>query len=102
MPMTPADVQLLLNTRVPLAKLPGGYVPSVAELLNGSKTADDQLAALGKTIGAQGAAITALVTQLGAQHSGVDTAAVVSAVQAAIAAAVVHVDVAVTQPPAAP
>jgi hypothetical protein len=102
MPMTPADVQLLLNTRVPLAKLPGGYVPSVAELLNGSKTADDQLAALEKTAAAQMAAITALVAQLGAQHSGVDTAAVVSAVQAAIAAAVVHVDVAVTQPPAAP
>jgi hypothetical protein len=102
MPLTTADVDLFLATKVPLAKLPGGYVPSVAELLNGSKTADDQLAALGKTIGAQGAAITALVTQLGAQHSGVDTAAVVSAVQAAIAAAVVHVDVAVTQPPAAP
>ncbi|GAA1406300.1 hypothetical protein GCM10009639_54040 [Kitasatospora putterlickiae] len=41
--MTPEQ---LLATPVPLATLPGGYVPTVAELLNGSKTADAALAAL--------------------------------------------------------
>jgi hypothetical protein len=66
------------------------------------KTVDARMAQLQQTVTAQGAAVTALVAQLGVQHPGVDTAAVVSAVQAAIAAAVVHVDVAVTQPPAAP
>ncbi|MFJ6616687.1 hypothetical protein ACIQOW_03760 [Kitasatospora sp. NPDC091335] len=38
--MTPDE---LLATRVPLATLPTGYVPTVAELLNGAKTAGAQL-----------------------------------------------------------
>jgi hypothetical protein len=41
--MTPDE---LLAARVPLAALPDGYVPMVAELLNGAKSADDLLAAL--------------------------------------------------------
>lgn len=41
--MTPDE---LLATPVPLAILPDGYVPTVAELLNGAKLADTQLAAL--------------------------------------------------------
>lgn len=53
-------------------------------------------------LAAQSAAVTALAAQLGQQHDGVDTAQVVAAVQAAISAAVVKVDVAVTQAPAPP
>lgn len=36
----------LLSAPVPLAALPDGYVPNVAELLNGAKTADSQIAQL--------------------------------------------------------
>jgi hypothetical protein len=71
----------------------GTYVPTVAECLNGAKTAGTQLAALS-------AAVTALTTMLAGQHPAVDTAAVVAAVQQAIAAATVHVQVDVAQKPA--
>lgn len=59
-----------------------------------------QMNELQQQLAAQGATISTLAGLLGAQHDGVDTAQVVAAVQQAIAAAVVHVDVAVTQPPA--
>jgi hypothetical protein len=49
----------------------------------------------------QQATITTLAGLLSAQHPGVDTAAVVSAVQAAIAQAVVHVEVTDSVPPPA-
>jgi hypothetical protein len=41
--MTPEE---LLTHRVPLATLPGGYVPSVEELLNGAKAADSLIEGL--------------------------------------------------------
>jgi len=52
-------------------------------------------------VAAQGAAIETLAGLVSAQHEGVDTAQVVAAVQAAIAAAVVKVDVSVAGGPAA-
>ncbi|MFC1418601.1 GH25 family lysozyme [Streptacidiphilus cavernicola] len=85
--MTPAD---LLNTPVPGAKMPNGYVPKVWELLNGSKTADTQLAAQATQIAALAATVKTLAALAGSQ---VDTAAVVAAVQDAIGKAVIHVEV---------
>ncbi|MGW1174544.1 hypothetical protein ACWD4P_12590 [Kitasatospora sp. NPDC002543] len=41
--MTPDE---FLATRVPLAALPDGYIPNVAELLNGAKQADEKVAQL--------------------------------------------------------
>lgn len=93
MPMTPADVKLFLGTQIPEAKMPNGYIPTVADCLNGTKTADTQLGALTKQLTALSATVATVVGMLG---SDVDTAAVVTAVEAAIAKAVVHVDVAVT------
>lgn len=49
-------------------------------------------------IAAMQGALTALIEQLGAAHPGVDTAAVVAAVQQAIKDATVHVDVSVSAP----
>jgi hypothetical protein len=51
MPLTPADVDTILNHRMPgFAAVPGPdgkpYIPTVAEVLNGAKTADSQIAAL--------------------------------------------------------
>ncbi|MQS14530.1 hypothetical protein F7Q99_20235 [Streptomyces kaniharaensis] len=54
------------------------------------------------TLAAQSAAITTLASQLGEQHQGVDTAAVVAAVQQAIASATVHVQVDVAGTPTTP
>ncbi|MGW2371648.1 GH25 family lysozyme [Kitasatospora sp. NPDC001683] len=57
-------------------------------------------AELQTTLTAQTAAITALAAQITAQHPDVDTAAVVAAVQQAIASATVHVQVDVAGTPA--
>ncbi|MDH6116923.1 hypothetical protein ABH930_000342 [Kitasatospora sp. GAS204A] len=80
----------------------GTYIPTVGECINGAKQAGTQIAALGQQVTALSAAVTTLATQLTAAHPGVDTATVVAAVQAAIAAAVVHVDVQVAGPTPTP
>ena len=59
-----------------------------------ARAANAALAGLEKTVAAQTAAITALAAHVG---SGADTAAIVAAVQQAIATAVVHVDVTSTE-----
>jgi Glycosyl hydrolases family 25 len=63
-PMTPADVQLLLNTKVEGAKLPNGYVPTVWEMLNGTKTADTQVANLAAQITALEQQVNGLVNSI--------------------------------------
>ncbi len=67
MPLTDADMTLLLGTRIPEAKMPNGYVPTVADCLNGAKTSDTQLGALAAqltALTAQFGALTAVVTAL--------------------------------------
>lgn len=69
------------------------------------ETTQQQVGQLQQQVAAQAATINTLAGLLSQQHDGVNTAQVVAAVQQAIAAAVVKVDVAVTQaapPPAAP
>lgn len=96
-----------------------GYVPEEGDMLD-QQTIDSwnsmiwglkhtceatqsQVSSLQAQVAAQQAAITTLAGLVSAQHAGVDTAQVVAAVQAAISAAVVKVQVDVTgpaQPPA--
>lgn len=65
MPLTTADVTLLLGTRIPEAKLASGYVPTIADCLNGAKTADTQLTALTAQVGALTGVVTALAKAVG-------------------------------------
>lgn len=79
MPLTAADVNLILETRMPaFAAVPGPdgkpYIPTVAEVLNGAKTADTQITALT----AQVQALTSEVAKL--TGGGVDPTAVAKAV----------------------
>jgi hypothetical protein len=70
MPLTPEDITLLLTTRIPEAVLPNGYVPTIQDCLNGSKTADTQIAALDlavKTVATEAAAQKLVVDSIGAQ-----------------------------------
>jgi hypothetical protein len=93
-----------------LAELHDAFVPYAGwgfhgKLADGSQDPADAYAYLRGTnatvkslalqVTAQGAAITALAQQLGDTNDGVDTAAVVAAVQQAIENAVVKVDVSV-------
>ncbi|MEZ0093814.1 glycoside hydrolase family 25 protein [Streptacidiphilus sp. EB129] len=95
-PFTPADAQVLLDTKVPLAKLADGYVPSVAELLNGAKLADSLLTAQTAQIAALSAAVAAL-----AKNGSLTAAEVQAAAQAGAAAALAQLGQ-VLQHPAAP
>lgn len=84
-PMTPADVELFLNTRVEGAKLSTGYVPTVWEMLNGSKLADSQLTALQEQV----VALAAEVAALKLQAPSVDQ--ISSAVQAGLVAGITQI-----------
>jgi hypothetical protein len=99
--MTPEE---LLSAKMPAyATLPGGYLPTVGEVLNGSKTAGAQITALAGQLTATTAAITAL-TNLVSQAHNLDVAAVGAAVKAAVEEALANstVDVAVTVHDATP
>jgi hypothetical protein len=65
MPLTDADMTLLLGTRIPEAKMPNGYIPTVADCLNGAKTSDTQLTSLAAQVGALSGAVTALAKAVG-------------------------------------
>ena len=94
-PMTLADAELfvktLLETRVPEGKLSNGYVPTVADMLNGAEVADTDLTAMKAQIGALSAQVTALSAALAVVVKGEVTAAEVQAAVAAALAAAGHV-----------
>lgn len=93
-PLTSADAQLvvktLLETRVPEGKLANGYVPTVADMLNGAEVADTDLTAMKAQIGALSAQVTALSAALAVVAKGEVTAAEVQAAVAAALAAAGH------------
>lgn len=93
-PMTLADAELfvktLLETRVPEGKLANGYVPTVADMLNGAEVADTDLTAMKAQIGALSAQVTALSAALAVVAKGEVTAAEVQAAVAAALAAAGH------------
>lgn len=98
MPTTPADAALnartLLGTAITAGVTDDSPAESVGAVLSRMET---MLHELRSQSTAQAAAITALVAQLGKDEA--DTAAIVAAVQAAIATAVIHVEVGTVPPP---
>ncbi len=94
-PLTSADAQLvvktLLETRVPEGKLADGYIPTVADMLNGAEVADTDLTAMKAQISALSAQVTALSAALAVVAKGEVTAAEVQAAVTAALAAAGHV-----------
>lgn len=82
MALTAADITLMLATRIPEAKLANGYIPTIADCLNGSKTADTQLTSLIAQVGALSAVVTAL-----AKDGGLTAAQATAAAEAGADAA---------------
>ncbi len=89
-PLTSADAQLvvktLLETRVPEGRLANGYIPTVADMLNGAEVADSDLVAMKAQIAALSAQVTALSAAVAALAKG-EAATVEAAVTAALAKA---------------
>jgi len=98
---TQADAKLLLDTTMDDPTKPGAAKVTVRGALWAAYGQAAAANAAAQKSAAQVTALSATVhTLAGLVGSGVDTAAVVEAVEAAIATAVVHVDVNVTQPTA--
>jgi hypothetical protein len=95
MPLTAADVQMILTTKIPEAKLADGYIPTVQDCLNGAKLADTLLTSQTAQVAALSAAVAALV-----KDGGITAAEVTAAAQAGAAAALAQLGHALT-PPAA-
>jgi hypothetical protein len=103
MPLTPADVETLLSTRMddPTAADPTKTVTVRGALWAAYGDADKAAGNTAKLLTQVSALSATVQTLAGLAGKNVDTAAVVAAVEKAIATAVVHVQVDVTQPPTA-